>query len=362
MSHAELLQQHGEDQQTAHHADMILQAAQHSADLVAQLLAFSRQGKYRITRVDVHALVADVVLLLNRTVDRRIVIEQHLKANPSVTMGDESLLQSAILNLTINARDAILEGGTLEISTAVVALDEEFCRVHPHDTVPGEFLLLSVHDNGSGMDQETQNHIFEPFFAAKGSGTGDLGLAAVYGTVGSHGGTLEVESAPGCGSVFRVYLPLAPAEELPETTVPPKRPAASSMRTTTHILFADDEKCIRLPSSEALRNKGYEVVLCEDGAEAVECYTTSWADVDLVILDLMMPKMDGHDAFRAIRAINPDAKVLLLSGFGLDSRIQAVLDEGAIDFLKKPFRLSALYEKVEKALGVDSPRAQDGGS
>ena len=348
INYSELLLRRLEDDKERGYADMILNTAQRSADLTGQLLAFSRKAELRITNVDVHALVAEVVSLLSHTIDRRITIKQRLEASPTTTMGDASQLQSALLNLAINARDAMPEGGELIIGTEVVTLDKEFCRTHPHGVEPGQFLLVSVSDTGTGMDEESLAHIFEPFFTTKGVGAGTgLGLAAVYGTVRSHKGTIHVYSEPGHGSVFKVYLPLAAAGNDDAVSAEPTTTAAAG---PARILFVDDEKSVRMSSCEALRGLGYEMVPCENGAEAVECYRESWRDVDLVILDMVMPKMNGHDAFRAMHKVNPGVKVLLLSGYSLDSRIQAVLDEGVLDYLQKPFRLDDLYAKVAQLL------------
>ena len=356
INYAELLLSRLKDNKERGYADMILKTAQRSADLTSQLLAFSRKAELRVTRVDIHELVAEVVSLLSHTIDRRITIKQRLDADPPIAMGDASQLESALLNITINARDAMPDGGELGLATDVVTLDEEFCRTHPHGVAPGRFLLVSVSDTGTGMGEETLAHIFEPFFTTKGVGAGTgLGLAAVYGTVRSHGGTIDVHSKPGHGSVFKVYLPLAPAAndnagddagDAKATTPGAVKPAC--------IMFVDDEKPVRESSCEALRRLGYEMVPCENGAAAVEYYRKSWRDVDLVILDMMMPEMNGHDTFRAMRAVNPGVKAMLLSGFSLDTRIQAVLDEGVLDYLQKPFPLAELYDKVAQTLATEN--------
>ena len=357
-SYAELLLGRLVDEKGRHYVDMILQAAQRAADSTAQLLAYSRKAELRVARVDVHALVAEVVSLLSHTIDRRITIKQVLTGGTPVVLGDPSQLENALLNIAINARDAMPDGGELVLATEAVTLNEAFCRSHPHGVVPGPFIQVSVSDTGAGMDEDTVTHIFEPFFTTKGveGGTG-LGLAAVYGTVRSHGGTLEVETRQGHGTVLRLYLPLAPAGG--DDAVKEEATTAATV-AAARILLVDDEEPLREACCEALRGLGYNVVPCGNGAEAVEYYGRSWREVDVVILDMVMPKMSGPDAFRAMRAVNPGVKVLFLSGFSLDSGVQAVLDEGALDYLQKPFRLADLHGKLSRALGRKSGDAACG--
>ncbi|MBT7162136.1 MAG: response regulator, partial [Victivallales bacterium] len=268
--------------------------------------------------------------------------------NPSTTTGDPAQLQGALLNLGINAGDAMAEGGEVVFATEVVNLNEEFSRSLPYDVAPGRYLRISVTDTGKGMDEETLGHIFEPFFTTKGVGEGTgLGLAAVYGTVRSHEGAIEVQSEPGQGSTFVLHLPLTESPVGRDRDGPGRRQCAEG---TARILLVDDEECVRISCARILGRLGYEVVACEDGAEAVEYYRQSWEDVDLVLLDMMMPRMNGRDAFLAMREINPDLKTLLLSGFGKDRRIQAILDEGVLGFIQKPFPRDALTERVAEAL------------
>jgi len=349
INYSELLQRRELGKKERRYVDMVLKAAQRSADLTAQLLAFSRKVELTIEWVDIHALVGEVVSLLSHTIDRRITITQRLNADPSATMGDASQLESALLNLAVNASDAMSGSGELVIATDVITLDEDFCGSHPHGVTPGRFVVVSVSDTGVGMDEETLGHIFEPFFTTKGIGAGTgLGLAAVYGTVRSHAGTIDVQSELGQGSVFRIYLPLAPAvdDSMDEGTENARQVSVTAAR----LLLVDDEEVVRESACEMLHDLGYDVVSCVDGVAAVEYYRESWQDVDLVLLDMMMPKMNGHDAFRAMRAINSKVKVLLLSGFSLDHRIQAVLDEGALGYLRKPFRYDELGDNVAQVL------------
>jgi PAS domain S-box-containing protein len=348
INYADILLAQLEDEDERSCAARILGAAERAAALTAQLLAFSREGKLRTTAVDIHKTIAEVASLLAHSIDKRVQIQLHLAANPSTTTGDPAQLQSALLNLGINAGDAMAEGGEVVFATEVVNLNEEFSRSLPYDVAPGRYLRISVTDTGKGMDEETLGHIFEPFFTTKGVGEGTgLGLAAVYGTVRSHEGAIEVQSEPGQGSTFVLHLPLTQSPVGCDRDGPERRQCAEG---TARILLVDDEECVRTSCVRILGRLGYEVVTCEDGAEAVEYYRQSWEDVDLVLLDMMMPRMNGRDAFLAMREINPDLKTLLLSGFGKDRRIQAILDEGVLGFIQKPFPRDVLTERVAEAL------------
>jgi PAS domain S-box-containing protein len=339
-----------DDAEFADSVDRILVAARRAADLTTQLLAFARRGKYESAAVDVHTLVDEVVALLRHSIDKRITIEQTLRADPSLTLGDPSQLQSAILNLTINARDAMPDGGTLTIATQTLELadGDEMCA---HNEIPpGRYVQISVSDTGTGMDPETERRVFEPFFTTKekGRGTG-MGLAAVYGTVKNHDGAIAVYSEPGRGATFRVLLPAhvgpaaandRPAERLPELT-------GSSL-----VLVVDDEEAVCNVAARMLAQMGCKAVVREDGAAALEYYRESWRDIDLVVLDMSMPKMSGRDTFMAMRNVNPGAAVLLMSGFSLNDDVQALLDAGARGFIQKPFWKNEFTRLVAETLQV----------
>ena len=318
----------------------ILRSCQRSADLTRQLLAFARKGSIRAEPVDLHQLIGEVVNLLGHSIDKRIEIRASLAADRRVVLGDASQLQNALMNLGINARDAMPGGGLLVFETR--SLDQG-----PAEAGPGPFLEITVADTGTGMDGETVRHIFEPFFTTKGLGEGTgLGLASVYGTVRQHEGHIQVQSAAGLGTRFAIYLPLRdlPVEE------PACAPAPEPRRDRGHILFVDDETLVVEVTSQILEALDYQVTVRRDGAEAVEFYRKAWPDVDLVILDMVMPRMGGKDAFLAMRKINPQVKALIVSGFSVEGEAQHLLDSGALGFLQKPYRRIELARMVAKAL------------
>lgn len=321
----------------------IEQSALRSADLTKQLLAFARKGKYISVPVQIHALIHEVISLLGHTLDKKISIHEHLNATDDTTRGDPSQLQNAILNLAINARDAMPKGGTLTFTTSNVVLKPQ--EIDP-DIVGGTYVYVQVADTGIGMNTEVIAHLFEPFFTTKpqGKGTG-LGLPAVYGAMKNHKGAITVLSTPGNGSTFSFYLPLLSGS--PESA---SKNTRSVTDHTHNILFVDDEANIRSLVSDMLQFHGHTVCVCSDGQEAITTFQARPNDFDLVILDLIMPKLSGHETFRALRAINPKIKVLLCSGYSLSEQAQEILEEGAVGFLQKPFLLEELHQKIAEVL------------
>jgi len=347
---ADLLKDSLEDEQCRGYADMIANLCAQSKELTARLLAFSRKGKYELVAVDLHEAVSEVVSVLKHRLDKRIKLEQRLNADPPTTMGDPTQLRNVLLNLAFNARDAMPDGGQLLFAADTVELDAEFCRNSPHAIRPGRYVRLTVTDTGVGMDTETRKRMFDPFFTTKtgGDGGAGMGLASVYGTIVNHHGAIAVESKLGRGAAVTVYLPLAqyPGQER-------KREAVKSVgqKGKARILLVDDNKVLRMTTAEMLRNRGYQVTTCKDGAEAVEHYRKSYERIDLVILDMTMPRMGGHDAFVAMREINPQIKAILSTGYSLDDRTQEILDDGVHSLLQKPFRIERLCEALNSALG-----------
>lgn len=342
MGFADLLLFSTKDERLKGFSENIVTLAQRSADLTAQLLAFSRKGKYVTETVELHKVINEVVDLLHHSIDKRIKIKRHLDAHPATTMGDSTQLQNVLLNLAINARDAMAEGGELTFTTDNVHLDAEWCDKSTYEIIPGDFICIKVSDTGSGMDQATLNRIFEPFFTTKpeGKGTG-MGLAAAYGTVNLHKGSIVVESEPGKGSEFILYLPLVESEK--------NRGTSSSRVSSYHtgnILVVDDEKLVRIMLNEMLIDMGHSVIVCEDGHDALAYYKQNWQKIDLVILDMSMPVMNGRDTFLAMREINADVRVLLSSGFSIEGTAEKVLKEGVMGFLQKPYLKAELFETV----------------
>lgn len=350
MGYADLLSREvGDDPNLSELVHNILLAVTRSAELTAQLLAFSRKGKYLSEPVDLHQVVREAANILAHSIDKRIQIRHELHAARPHTIGDQSQLQSAVLNLALNARDAMPNGGTMLFTSENVELDSSFRSEHGFPVTPGNYVRLSVADTGTGMTPEVQRRMFEPFFTtkAKGKGTG-LGLAAVYGTVKNHRGAIRIHSEPELGSRVELFLPVGH-----ETLDNPRVREADDARTgrSAKIMVVEDEPQLRDVARRMLESLGYTVTTFESGDQAVSYFKTEHANVDLVILDMVMPVMSGRETFRLLREIEPNVKALLASGYSLDGDAQAILDDGVLGFIQKPYGREALDEFLRKTLG-----------
>ena len=338
----------------AEFADEVIKGANRAADLIRQLLAFARKGKWQVVPVDIHNTIAQTVNMLAHSIDRRIDIRMELHASPSTVMGDPTQLQNALLNLGVNARDAMADGGVLTYATRNVTLAEADSNEHPYELTSGNFLEICVTDTGVGMDEQTQERVFEPFFTTKevGKGTG-LGLAGVYGCVKSHDGSISVASEPGRGATFAILLPLAPAGVATEGRTAPRD---DLVRGTGHVLVLDDERGVRNFARAVLQDLGYTVWTCADGAEGLDYYRRHYQEIDLVILDLIMPRMNGRDVFSQMKKINPHVRALISSGFSHSEATRRMLDAGALALLNKPFEVTELSRAVAEHIQGDRPQ------
>lgn len=339
LGYAELLRSRTDDPQLKEYASDIVEVVHHSADLIRQLLTFGRKGRARSVPVDMHALIREVAEMLERTIDPRISIVLQLHAERAVTTGDPAQLESALLNLALNARDAMPRGGTLTFSTDVPPPVE-------HGAEPR--LRVRVSDTGVGMSEQVRRRLFEPFFTTKGPGHGNgMGLAAVYGTITEHQGTIHVESEPDRGAMFTLLLPSADDDHMPEE----RSTSESPTRGSGHILVVDDRAPVLRAVSEGLTSLGYRVTTRDDGAAAVQCYRESWQDFDVVMLDARMPRLDGASALAEMRRINPDVRAILCSGHPPSPKEQRLVDELGVRFLQKPFTLAELSKCTAGMLG-----------
>jgi PAS domain S-box-containing protein len=321
----------GEDREMV---DLALQSASKASDLTAKLSSFARKGKLVSTAVDIHTSIQNAVSLLERSIDRRVSISTDLTAEASTVEGDASQLENALLNLGLNARDAMPDGGEITISTKIADLEESHCRASAFDLRPGPYIQISVRDTGTGMNDATLNRMFEPFFTTKeeSKGTG-LGLAAVYGAVKDHKGSIQACSKVGHGTVFHICLPLSESAE-----VIPEQSEEELPHGTGCILVVDDELAIRATSKRFLASLGYEVLLAEDGAEGVEVYRDNQDRITAVVLDMIMPRVDGKECFQELVKLNPEVKVIFSSGFVREDQLGALVGKQIVGFIKKPYR------------------------
>jgi signal transduction histidine kinase len=326
-------------------SDSILQAAQRLAELTRQLLAYSRKARMQQTSTDFHAVIEQAVSLARRSMDPNIAIHTELSARRFTVNGDAALLQSAVLNLLVNARDAMPRGGRLTVATTSVELTRTGSKGMPSGTC----VVLEVIDTGPGIPKEQVPHIFDPFFTTKpvGKGTG-LGLASVAGTVRSHGGSIEVNTDRARGTAFRVYLPCAE----PEGPVKPA-PSTTVVHGVGEILLVEDDPMVSMTAVSTLRSFGYEVTLARDGQAAIEQAAAHPGRFRLVLLDLRMPGMSGEMTFDKLHELDPALPILIWSGYGAEQDVDAMLRRGAVGFVQKPYRVAELSRVVADKIRRD---------
>jgi CheY-like chemotaxis protein len=273
-------------------------------------------------------------------------------------MGDPTQIQNALLNMALNSRDAMPEGGTLTFATVSTTVRMDDTRSLGYSMKSGEYLLIQVQDTGTGMDRETLAHMYEPFYTTKGIGKGTgLGLSSVYGCVKNHGGYIHAESEQGKGTVFNVYFPLL--REARPVPVPalPKAPETVLIKSAPgkngHILVVDDEVIVGQLCQTILQDFGYRVSLFSNSKDSVEFFRANHADIDMVILDMIMPQMNGSECFAEMKNIKPDIKAIMATGYDVSERTQKLLTRGIAGFLQKPFRENTLLRMVSDVLKVD---------
>jgi two-component system cell cycle sensor histidine kinase/response regulator CckA len=316
---------------------------QNGSELTKQLLGFARGGKYNVKTTALGELVAQSAQMFGRTKKEIRIHTAHLKDSWPVDV-DRGQIEQVLLNLFVNAWQAMPGGGDLHLLSENVALDDTYQM--PYKVEPGRYVKLSVVDTGVGMDQATQERIFEPFFTTKemGRGTG-LGLASAYGIIKNHGGHINVYSEKGRGTTFNIYLPASDKSVEKETQKPRELRQGSET-----ILLVDDEDITMEVGQEILRELGYQVITARNGLEALAAYRDRQNDIDLVILDMIMPDMGGGKTYDELKKINPAIKVLLSSGYSISGEASEILERGCNDFIQKPFNMKQLSEKMRQIL------------
>jgi PAS domain S-box-containing protein len=328
--------------------DIIMSAAERAAELTSNLLAFSRKAMVSKQPLDLHQTIRSVVALLERSLDKKIAIHTSMDAIDTVVRGDEPQLHTALLNIAINSGHAMKSGGVLTFSTQNTFLDKTYCEADNFHIKEGQYVEISIRDTGSGIPIEILPRIFEPFFTTKeqGKGTG-LGLSAVWGTIQEHRGSIKVYSEEGTGTVFHIYLPLSDMRTTADLQ------ESESVSGTGRILVVDDEETIRQTASAILSSLHYEVVLATNGEDAVSIFKEQHREIDLVILDMIMPKMNGREAFERMMAIDTNAKIIISSGFSKDRDLDELRENGMAAFIRKPYRKAELSRVVANVLNLE---------
>jgi len=337
------------DEQALHDLDEILRCAERATTLTRQLLAYARRQVMEPVNLNLSALVADLMKLIGKLVGEHIEVTTALEKNIPTIHADRGQIEQVVMNLCLNARDAMPEGGRLVVETGDVDLEEEYVRQNPY-MMTGRYALLTVSDTGIGMDEKTRERVFDPFFTTKGpdKGTG-LGLAMVYGIVKQHGGFVHLYSEPGKGTAFKVYFP---AVEVQPDAVPTIRVEEILRGGVETILFAEDEEAIRALVERTLRELGYTVLVARNGEEAIAIFHQN-KEIALAVLDVVMPRKGGKEAFEEMHQQHPGLKVIFMSGYSANAIHESFVLTAGMPFLQKPFSPTTLSRKVREVLDTN---------
>jgi len=325
----------------------IEQLIQSGANLTRQLLGFARGGKYEVKATDLNKIVRKSSAMFART-KKEITISRKYQKDIWPIEADQSQIEQVFLNLYVNAWQAMPGGGELYLETQNVILDEWYTK--PYHIEPGMYVKISVTDTGVGMDEETRQKIFEPFFSTKkiGEGTG-LGLASVYGIVKNHGGYINVYSEVDKGTTFTVYLPALEREAADHMPKANELPIHYGYET---VLLVDDEQVVLEVAGGMLTSLGYTVIAAINGKDAIEAYEKERDTIDMVILDMIMPGLSGRETCNRLKAIDPSVKILLSSGYNVDGQATEILKIGCNGFIQKPFDMRRLSRKIREILNA----------
>jgi PAS domain S-box-containing protein len=319
---------------------------ENGTELTRQLLGFARRGKYHAITTDINDVIEKSANMFGRT-KKEIQIQTDLVPEIWTVEVDRGQIEQALLNLYVNAWQAMPEGGSLSLKTENIYLGADFINSQPYRVEAGDYIKITVGDTGIGIDKQTQARIFEPFFTTKemGRGTG-LGLASVYGIIKNHGGYINVYSEIDQGTTFTIYLPASAKAIQPEV----KTVAPTVVTGNGTILLIDDEKMIIDVGQELLQELGYDVLTARSGQEAIEIYHEKSAEIDLVVMDLIMPGLGGSETYDRLKAIDAHVKVLLSSGYSINGQASKILERGCDGFIQKPFNINQLSEKIESII------------
>lgn len=326
-------------------ANTIMDASERAAELVSKLLIFGQIENNAGHTISVNKILDSTISILKQTINKNISLNSIQNATRDTVKGGTAELQNVFINLGINASYAMPNGGELTFTTSNIYISPQECELSQFDISPGEFIKISVEDTGSGIPKAVMPHIFDPFFTTKktGEGTG-LGLSTAYGTINSYSGSISVSSELGCGTTFHILLPLT-NDPITLLSSDPKHHSKAGGK----ILLVDDEEIILEVTATMLRDAGYEVIIARDGMEAIQLYKQD-NSIDLVIIDMVMPNLDGTNTFYKLKQLNKNCKVVLSSGFPKGGDIHALKAAGLLAFIKKPFHNEELLNVISQAL------------
>ncbi len=349
MGYADLLkiELEGNDNLVAY-TDNIITSARRSADVVKQLLAFARIDRHKSVIIDIHDLLHELFLFIEHSFDKKIIIEKKFQATDITVLGDPSLIQNAFMNVALNSRDSMPGGGVLTIRSDNILVKINHIEDYTFPIKTGKYIRITISDTGCGIDDKIIDRIFQPFFSTKEGGTGTgMGLAAVYGIVKSHNGYINVKSVVGKGTDFEFFFPAVEVQNAAEEAV---IISGGEFKKGGTILVIDDEPSILELFSGMLKSLGFQVLSSGIAHEALSVFNKNRDKIILVIVDMIMPDINGVEIIRIIREIKSDIKVLISSGYGKENIDDDILDEGNIDFIQKPFVMQSLSEKIKELL------------
>ncbi|MFC1554553.1 PAS domain S-box protein [candidate division KSB1 bacterium] len=328
-------------------ANIILQGAERAADLTKQLLGFARGGKYNPVPLNINREIEDTMKVSEKIFEKNIKIEFDFNESIDPINADRNQINQVLTNLMINAKDAMPNGGELIFKTENVNVEKNYVKIFP-EFLPGNYVKISVTDTGTGMTKDIKDHIFEPFFTTKGEGKGTgLGLATVYGIIKNHDGHINTYSEPGEGTTFNIYLPAT------EKKAVERKEKNNVIKGDATILVVDDEENVRKLARRMLKSLGYKVIISKDGKDAERVFRKRHKDIDLVLLDMIMPEQAGRETNLALRKMDPNVKVILSSGYSQNGKATQILNEGVLGFIQKPYRLEELSKIVAETLSED---------
>lgn len=329
--------------------ETISNSAHHAAELTRQLLLFARKQPMSFSHININQTVTRLSKMLKRLIGENITIETNLAGDIWTTRTDRVNIEQVIMNMAVNARDAMPEGGTITITTENATIDEEYARDHL-ETRPGTFVRLSITDSGIGMNKETMQHLFEPFFTTKGTGKGTgLGLAVIYGIIKQHNGWINVYSEPGQGTVFKIYLPASP-DIKPESEAKKPTDIKNLNGRGEHILLVEDEKPVLEFARQVLEKKGYVVFAATTIKEAETIFEKGKGNFHLVFSDTVLPDGTGLDLVDRLQTRRPEVRVLMSSGYTNEKAQRAIMEKKQYPFLQKPYGVNTLLLMVREVI------------
>ena len=348
MGYAEVLKSKFSDESTGEckAADAIIRGAERAADLTQQLLGFARGGKYNPEPLNINETIREIAAIYEKTFEKDTKIILDLEDDINIIEADRNQLGQVLSVIILNSKDAMPNGWTIHFKSEneYIEKEKECLQI---DFKSGKYVKITISDTGIGIPEKIKDRIFEPFFSTKGKVKGSgLGLATVYGIIKNHHGCITVQSEPGEGTAFIIHLPAT------EKRIAEKPPAVKSIRGSETIFIVEDEEDLREMAKMQLEILGYKVLIAEDGEEAVNIYKEEFEKIDLVILDMIMPKMNGPEVFQEFKIINPKVKTVITSGYSQDGKAAQILENGGIGFIQKPFKLENLTKIIHEALAV----------